>query len=134
MTHLFSIADLVQYLRPFKIATPRIKKVYQFDGSLFSDKSEESTKIHDTINKSPFVIQEIEVSNIVFMPCTGMHIEQCDCFFDLPFMCTKEDFWNMLTVGYNPRNEEFVVPDLTQEHSLEHLPKDWVFGSSSFRC
>lgn len=92
MTRLFNFVGLIHYLWSFKTARVRVEEVYQFYASLFYDRSEESTKIHDDINKNQFTIKEMETSGIMFMPQTRMRIEQCHYYSNLPFMCTEEDF------------------------------------------
>lgn len=92
ITRLVSLSGLIRYLKPFKTAPVCVEEVYQFYDSLFYDRSQECTKLQAMINKTLFVVREIEVSDIIFLPCTSMRIKSCDHFKDLPLMFTKEDF------------------------------------------
>lgn len=55
------------------------------------------------------MIEEIELSNILFLPCFGHRLEKYETYTDLPLMCSREEFWNTLTVSFYSRNEESLL-------------------------
>lgn len=88
-------------------------KIYKFYADLVYYIRDGFLKILANVNGVPVVLHEAEVSDIANLPTSGLRIDYFTKHEDLPFAVTEEQFWEVLTIGYDPRGgREVEVTDL----------------------
>lgn len=105
----FCACRSLRYLRCFKVAGVGIDEVYQWYTSLVYDSTGQESSIAATVNGTRVVVKESELYDITYLPFSGHRLEKCEKYTDLPLMCSKEEFWNTLTVGFNPRMKRILL-------------------------
>lgn len=87
----------------------QIDEVRLFYANLQYVATQERSKVCSIVNGCQFGVDEYDLGEHALQPYSSIRIERCESIESLPFSCSREEFWETLTSGFDPKSEEKIL-------------------------